>query len=155
MESRNQSPGIKDYMNALVRPMCEQRYDGEAGMQTLRFLEQVLKDPNLRLLEIMRGIDCGMKRAHQGVVHSLPDMPPILLRFRLYAGSRAAAGVLCDWDRDRKRDHLAELIIDDLVVMLTAMVTAPVPENWRASLSMEAVGDPDNFGYTAMPADDA
>lgn len=155
LEASGRQPVVSDYINALVRPLCEQRADGESGLQTLRFLDQVLKDPDLRLMEIMKGMDSGMRRAHQGVVHCLPDVPPMLLRYRLYAGSRAASGVLCDWDRNGKLDDLTDVFTDDLVAMVLAMVTAPVPPGADKQLADRAAGDPEKMGYTAPTTPDA
>lgn len=155
LEASGRQPVVGDYINALVRPLCEQRADGESGVQTLRFLDQVLKDPSLRLMEIMKGMDNGMRRAHQGVVHCLPDLPPMLLRYRLYASSRAATGVLCDWDRSRKLDDLADVFTDDLVAMVLAMVTAPVPPGAAKRLADRPAGDLEKMGYTAPCTPDA
>ncbi|MDF1735377.1 MAG: TetR family transcriptional regulator [Minwuia sp.] len=155
LEATGRQPQIEDYINALVRPLCEQRDDGESGIQTLRFLNQVLRDPNLRLMQIMKGIDSGMRRAHQGVVHCLPDIPPLLLRYRLYAGSRASSGVLCDWDRNRKLDALSDVFTDDLVAMVLAMVTAPVSPGALEKLADMEPGSPENLGYTAPARADA
>lgn len=155
LDASGKQPVVGDYINALVRPLCEQRSDGESGIQTLRFLDQVLKDPDLRMMEIMKGMDSGMRRAHQGVVHCLPDMPPMLLRYRLYAGSRAASGVLCDWDRSRKLDDLADIFTDDLVAMVLAMVTAPVAPDALRRLTGKPSGDPEKMGYTAPTTPDA
>ncbi|WP_281017208.1 MULTISPECIES: hypothetical protein [unclassified Minwuia] len=155
LEASGRQPVVSDYINALVRPLCEQRSDGESGLQTLRFLDQVLKDPDLRLMEIMKGMDSGMRRAHQGVVHCLPDVPPMLLRYRLYAGSRAASGVLCDWDRNGKLDDLSDVFTDDLVAMVLAMVTAPVTPGADRQLADRAAGDPEKMGYTAPTTPDA
>lgn len=155
LEASGKQPVVGDYINALVRPLCEQRCDGEAGIQTLRFLDQVLQDPDLRLMEIMKGIDSGMRRAHQGVVHCLPDIPPMLLRYRLYTCTRAATGVLCDWDRSRKLDDLAGVFTDDLVAMAIAMITAPVSPDALERLGDMAAGAPEKMGYTAPTASDA
>lgn len=152
LEASGRQPVVGDYINALVRPLCEQRCDGESGVQTLRFLDQVLKDPSLRLMEIMKGMDSGMRRAHEGLVHCLPDLPPMLLRYRLYAGTRVASGVLCDWDRNRKLDDLADVLTDDLVAMVLAMVTAPVPPGAVKRLAHRAAGDSEKMGYTAPSA---
>lgn len=155
LEASGRQPVIGDYINALVRPLCEQRCDGESGPQTLRFLNQVLRDPDLRLMEIMKGIDSGMRRAHQGVVHCLPHIPPLLLRYRLYTASRAASAVLCDWDRNRKLDDLTDLFTDDLVGMVLALVTAPVPPGAEERLADLPAGDPEKMGYTAPAKADA
>lgn len=155
LEASGKQPVVGDYINALVRPLCEQRCDGESGIQTLRFLDQVLQDPDLRLMEIMKGNDSGMRRAHQGVVHCLPDMPPMLLRYRLYTGTRAATGVLCDWDRSRKLDDLSDVFTDDLVAMVVAMITAPVSPDALKRLADMAAGDPKKMGYAAPATLDA
>ncbi len=155
LEASGRQPTIADYVNALVRPLCEQRHDGESGPQTLRFLNQVLKDPDIRLMEIMKGIDSGMRRAHRGVVHCLPDIPPLLLRYRLYTISRAASDVLCDWDRSRRMDELEDLFTEDLIAMALAMVTAPVSPEAVKRLADLPAGDPDKMGYTAPAAADA
>lgn len=146
--AQNRPLELTDYVTALVVPLCEQRLEGETGNQTLRFLSQVLSDPNIRLIEIMKGIDSGMRRAHQGVVDSLPDVPPLLLRFRLYGATRMVSGILCDWDRNRKLERYCEALLDDLLGTVIAIVSRPPSEAFRAELQNANLGDPEKMGYT-------
>ncbi|MDF1719755.1 MAG: hypothetical protein P1U65_03690 [Minwuia sp.] len=147
-EARNRPLVLKDYITALVLPLCEQRLEGETGNQTLRFLNQVLSDPNIRLIEIMKGIDSGMRRGHLGVVKCLPEIPPLLLRFRLYAATRMISGVLCDWDRNRKLEQYSEAFLDDMLGMVVATVSHPPSEKSLEGLSEVSAGDRAKMGYT-------
>lgn len=147
LEARGTPLVLADFITALVVPLCEQRLEGETGNQTLRFLNQVLSDPNIRLIEIMKGIDSGMRRAHEGLVECLPDVPPLLLRFRLYSASRMVSGVLCDWDRNRKLERFSDALLDDLLGMVIAIVSRPPTDSFKAELHYAAVGDPAKMGY--------
>ncbi len=144
---------LNDYVTALVIPLCEQRMEGDNGNQTLRFLNQVLQDPKIRLTEIMKGIDSGMRRAHLGVVRCSPDVPPLLLRFRLYAASLMVSGLLCEWDRNRKLDQYMPAFLDEMVGMVTAMVSRPPTETYKAELMAAPLGEVEKMGYTAPEAD--
>ncbi len=153
LEAEGRPLVLRDYVTALVLPLCEQRLEGEIGNQTLRFLSQVLQDPNIRLTEIMKGIDSGMRRGHLGVVRCTDGIPPLLLRFRLFSASMMVSGVLCDWDRNRKLERFSAVFVDDLINMVMAMVSQPPSEAALAELMDAPVGEEKNMGYSAPETD--
>lgn len=120
------SPTLEQVVEAMVRPFTAQLLDGPDGRQYFRMFAEIMHDPSLSLSEIVRDKNEGLMTLLDWLEGLLPEMPPAVLKTRLYAMTWMLVGTLSEWDRDNLRADRVEQLTIDLQSMIVAMLQAPV-----------------------------
>ncbi|NNH70668.1 TetR/AcrR family transcriptional regulator [Nocardia uniformis] len=112
----------------LVRPMFDTPY-AEGSTHYARFLEQVRTHPVISAIDLHGERWPATKMTVQRLHRSLTDFPAALRAQRLRAMSTVMFALLADYERRRfsGASHGLPDVEDDILAMLTGLLTAPDP----------------------------
>jgi AcrR family transcriptional regulator len=134
---RDKKPGLRAIVHAAFEPMAE-LLETQEGVRFVRFLAQVLNDPDFDLPSLVLGSDFeGIARTNALVVSALGDLPPGIALQRQRFLIEMTVSSLAIWTRQhdaaRERDARA-LFVANLFDSIVGFLSAPVSAETLAAL---------------------